>query len=59
MKLAVFDVTGKEVEVLVNSELAPGEHFVNFTANTLPGGIYFCRMEAEGYTSTKKLVLLK
>ncbi len=59
VKLAVFDVTGKEVEVLVNSELAPGEHFVNFTANTLPGGIYFCRMEAEGYTSTKKLVLLK
>lgn len=59
VKLAVFDVTGKEVEVLVNSVLPPGEHFVNFTANNLPGGVYFCRMEAEGYTSTRKLVLLK
>lgn len=59
VKLAVFDVTGKEVEVLVNGALPPGEHFVNFTANNLPGGVYFCRMEAEGYTSTRKLVLLK
>lgn len=59
VKMVVFDVTGKEVNLLVDGELPPGEHFVDFTASNLPGGVYFCRMEAEGFTSTKKLVLLK
>ncbi len=59
VKLAVYDVTGEEITVLVDGERAPGEHFVTFEAGNLPGGIYLCRMEAEGYTSTTKLVLLK
>ena len=59
MKLAVYDVTGNEIAVLVNEERAPGDHFVTFDASNLPGGVYFYRMQADGYTSTKKLVLLK
>ncbi len=59
VKLAVYDVTGNEIAVLVNEERAPGDHFISFDASNLPGGVYFYRMQAEGYTSTKKLVLLK
>lgn len=59
VKLAVYDVTGNEIVVLVNEERAPGDHYVTFDASNLPGGVYFYRMQADGYTSTKKLVLLK
>ncbi|MBV6444728.1 MAG: hypothetical protein IFNCLDLE_00991 [Ignavibacteriaceae bacterium] len=59
VKLAVYDVIGNEIAVLVNDERAPGEHVVSFDATNLPGGIYFCRMEADGFNATTKLVLLK
>jgi endonuclease I len=59
VKLAVYDVVGNEVALLVNEEKAPGDHQVTFDASNLPGGVYFYRMETTGFTSVKKLVLLK
>jgi len=59
VKLAVYDVVGNEVALLVNEEKAPGDHQVTFDASNLPGGVYFYRMETTGFAETKKLVLLK
>ncbi|MBN1633914.1 MAG: T9SS type A sorting domain-containing protein [Ignavibacteria bacterium] len=59
IKLKIFDVTGKEVTVLVNDNFQAGNHEVKFDAKNLPGGIYFYRMEAGKFTSTKKIIILK
>ncbi|HKB86319.1 MAG TPA: FG-GAP-like repeat-containing protein [Ignavibacteriaceae bacterium] len=58
--LKVYDVLGKDVAVLVNEIQSPGIYEVNFSpAVTLPSGIYFYRISAPGYTSVRKMILLK
>ena len=57
--LKVFDLLGREVSTLVNSNLQPGTYEVSFNANHLSSGIYFYRLSAGNFTQTKKLVLIK
>lgn len=61
--MTIFDITGKAVLKLLNSELKqPGNYDVNFNASNLASGIYFYRLEIQGakrYESTKRMVLLK
>jgi Secretion system C-terminal sorting domain len=57
--LKVFDVLGKEIQVLVNQELSPGTYVVDFDGSNLPSGIYYYKFEAEGFTQTRKMVLVK
>ncbi len=57
--LKVFDIMGKEVATLVNSELKPGTYKYKFDASDLPGGTYFYRLSAEDFTETKRMILLK
>jgi photosystem II stability/assembly factor-like uncharacterized protein len=57
--LKVFDLLGREVATLVNSNLQPGTYEVSFNANHLSSGIYFYRLSAGNFIQTKKLVLIK
>jgi len=57
--LKVFSVTGQEVATLVNENHEAGHFTVQFNAGTLASGIYFYRLQAGEFVSTKKLLLLK
>jgi hypothetical protein len=57
--LAVYDLIGNEVAVLVNEEKAPGNYLVQFNAIDLPSGIYFCRLISGEQTAVRKISLLK
>ena len=57
--LTVFDVLGREVAVLVNTELASGSHNVTFDASGLASGIYLYRLETAGQQLTRKMMLVK
>jgi hypothetical protein len=57
--LKVYDVTGKEVAVLMNGETAAGSHNVTFRANDLPSGLYFYTFTSGSFSETKKMVLMK
>ena len=59
VKLAVYNSIGQEVKVLVNGEIASGYHEVVFNAENLPSGIYFYKLFANQYSSTRKMVLVK
>jgi len=59
VKLVVYDALGKAVAELVNGTLNAGVHKINFNAVNLPSGIYFYKLTAGEFTSTKKLMLLK
>lgn len=58
-ELVVYDVTGRQVSVLVDEVLAAGEHRVPFDGARLPSGIYFTRLIAGEAQATQKLLLLK
>ena len=59
VKLTVFDILGQEVATLVNEYKSVGSHKVQWRANTMPSGVYYYRLEADGFSKTHKMVLMK
>ncbi|HSL88040.1 MAG TPA: T9SS type A sorting domain-containing protein [Ignavibacteriaceae bacterium] len=57
--LKVYDMLGREVATLVNSELTSGAHTVNFNAANLSSGTYVYQLSSNGNLLTNKMVLLK
>ena len=63
VSLKVYDLTGREVAVLVNGQLEAGYYTVDFNGNNIASGIYFYRLVAESkdvkFSKTMKMVLIK
>ena len=57
--LKVYDVLGNEVTTLVDEYKPAGSYEVEWNASNNPSGIYFYRLETEGFTQTRKMVLVK
>ncbi|MCE1164145.1 MAG: T9SS type A sorting domain-containing protein [Bacteroidetes bacterium] len=59
VKISVFDLTGREVEKLVDERQIAGEYEITFNGAGLSSGVYYYRMLAGDFTETKKLMLVK
>jgi hypothetical protein len=59
VRLAVFDMLGRQVSVLVDGKMETGVHEVKFDGSNLASGVYFYRLQAGDFTRTKRLLLLK
>lgn len=59
VKLAVYDILGQEVALLVDKELNPGSYEFLLEASLLSSGTYFYRLQTEGFTQTRKMLLIK
>jgi len=57
--LAVYDILGKQVAILVNQNLQPGAYEVNWNAADFPSGVYFYTLKTGDYIQTRKMVLIK
>lgn len=60
----VYNVQGQKVRTLIDNELDAGEHIVVFdmvddVGRSLPSGVYFYKMMADGFEARKRLLLLK
>ncbi len=58
VKIAVYDILGREVAKLVNEVKQVGNYEVNFKAENLSSGIYFYTLRAGNFVETKKMLLL-
>jgi hypothetical protein len=59
VELIMYDILGREVEVLVNEEQDAVQYKINLNAVGLASGIYFYRLQAGSFVETKKIVLMK
>lgn len=57
--LKIYDVLGREVVTLVDERKSPGTYEVKFDGSRFASGVYFCRMNAGSYISTRKIMLIK
>jgi hypothetical protein len=57
--LKVYDSRGKEISVLVDGSITEGTHSVTLSAEGLPSGVYFYRIQAGSYMTTKKLIIVR
>ena len=58
--LKIYDLLGREKVVLVNGELDYGTHTIKFIPDkSIPSEVYIYRLQSGGYSSSKKLILIK
>ncbi len=57
--LTVYNQTGQIINTLVDQTLAPGSHSVDFNGRSLPGGIYFYKLQVDNSVTTQKMILVK
>ncbi len=57
--LEVFDISGKQISILVNEQKPVGWYTARFTAGDLPSGEYFYRLSAANFSETGKMLLIK
>ncbi|MGH1363736.1 MAG: T9SS type A sorting domain-containing protein [Calditrichia bacterium] len=59
VRLSIYNVLGQEVGTLVDEKLAAGKYDIKFEARGLAAGLYFYRIQADGFVETKKMLLVK
>jgi hypothetical protein len=60
VSLAVFDLQGRRVQTLADLDLqTAGDHEIRLAAERWPAGCYLLRLEARGFTQTRKFVVLR
>ncbi len=59
VRLDIYNILGQRVAELINRNLSAGNYSYSFNASNLSSGVYLYRIEANGFTSTKKMVLSK
>lgn len=59
VSIKVYDVMGREIRTLVNEMKQPGSYSVDFNASELSSGVYFYRLESDGFSDIKRMLLIK
>ena len=59
VKIAVYDILGKEISILANEEMNPGSYSVDWDASNYPSGVYFYKITAGDYSESRKMVLVR
>jgi len=59
VKLVIYDIQGRIVETIVNGEFSAGTYKSDWNASNYSSGVYFYKLETEGFTETKKMLLVK
>jgi hypothetical protein len=57
--LQVYNLVGQVIKVLVSEIQAPGRYEVEFDGSELTSGVYLYKLQINGYTSVKRMTLLK
>ncbi|MEO8665021.1 MAG: T9SS type A sorting domain-containing protein, partial [Ignavibacteria bacterium] len=59
VKIIVYDISGREVAILLNRQLQPGSYQATFDGSNYSSGVYYYRMETSDFVMTRKMVLVK
>jgi hypothetical protein len=59
VSMNIFDILGRRVSTLLDGERQAGRHQAVWNADGYPSGIYFYKLTTDGYSETKRMILLK
>lgn len=59
IRLAVYDLLGREVAVLVNGKKEPGRYEAIFDASVLPSSVYLYKLTAGSFVQTRKMIFIR
>ncbi len=58
-EFVIYDVNGKQIDVVYSGTLNSGSHKFNWSPADLPSGVYFYSLKTEKFAETRKMILLK
>lgn len=59
-EISIYDLIGKKVQTILNKNLQKGKHKIEFDAERLLNGIYFCQLKTDNnIAGTRKMIVLK
>lgn len=59
INLSIYDINGQLVSKLIDGQVSSGYHKVNWDASNYSSGVYFYKLTANGFSDTKKMILVK
>ncbi|HJY63659.1 MAG TPA: T9SS type A sorting domain-containing protein [Ignavibacteria bacterium] len=59
VKIVVYDISGREVETLLNGKSNAGTFEIKWDASNKSSGVYFYKITAGDFTDTKKMLFVK
>ena len=59
VRLSIFALDGREVEVLAGGNMSAGVHVFRFDAGRLASGVYLCELRLGKFSQVRKLLLLR
>lgn len=59
VKITVYDLQGKMVNIIVNGHYNPGKYTLSFNGDNYSSGIYFYRIETDEFSDVRKMILVK
>jgi len=59
INIGIYDINGRLIEELVDSNFTRGIYSINWDASVYPSGIYFVKIVSENMSSSQKLILMK
>jgi len=59
VSIKIFDITGREIKTLVNEFRNAGSNEIDFDGGGLASGVYYYRLNADNFSETRKMILIK
>tara|TARA_Y100000996_G_C21970998_1_gene416428 strand:- start:2 stop:454 length:453 start_codon:yes stop_codon:yes gene_type:complete len=59
VSIGIYDVTGRNVQMLVNNNYQPGYYSISWDGSGHSSGVYFVKMVSGNYVESQKLMLIK
>jgi hypothetical protein len=59
VQIRIYDIQGHMLENLVNSIFNPGKYSIDWDGSNYASGVYFYKLSSEGFTMTRRMILLK
>ncbi len=58
-KLAIYNILGQEVKILINENMRAGSYSTPFNGSNLSSGVYFYKLQTKNQVQVKKMMLIK
>jgi len=59
VSIKIYDMLGREIKTLVSENLGAGKYQITFNAGGLASGVYFYKLDVNGYSESKKMMFVK
>jgi hypothetical protein len=59
VSVRVYDLLGRDVATLADGSHQPGRYTKTWSAHSMASGVYFCRLQWEGGSATRRMLLMR